>query len=130
MPAKLQVEVKQFNQALGAFSKNMLPSMAQKLKKVVALEVFRRVIWKSPVDTGRFRANWQLTIGHPATGQVQGTSVQTEAAAVVAGSCPPGVDIWLSNNVPYAQRLEEGHSGQAPAGVVAVTLVEVGHLFK
>jgi len=32
--------------------------------------------------------------------------------------------IYLTNNLPYAQRLEEGYSQQAPAGMVALTIQE------
>ena len=31
----------------------------------VMLDLFSRVIMKSPVDTGRFRANWNVAIGSP-----------------------------------------------------------------
>ena len=29
----------------------------------VMLETFSKVVMKSPVDTGRFRANWQASVG-------------------------------------------------------------------
>ncbi len=34
-------------------------------------------------------------------------------------------DIYIMNNLPYARALEYGHSKQAPAGVVRITLAEV-----
>jgi hypothetical protein len=33
--------------------------------------------------------------------------------------------IWLMNNLPYAQPLEYGHSSQAPAGMVRISVIEV-----
>jgi hypothetical protein len=31
---------------------------------------------------------------------------------------------YITNNLPYAWRLEHGHSKQAPAGMVGLTVVE------
>jgi hypothetical protein len=33
--------------------------------------------------------------------------------------------VWLSNNLPYANRLENGWSKQAPAGMVNLTFAEL-----
>jgi hypothetical protein len=35
-----------------------------------------------------------------------------------------GLVFYLTNNVPYAQRIEDGWSRQAPNGLVALTAVE------
>jgi hypothetical protein len=37
---------------------------------------------------------------------------------------PAGHVLYLANNLPYAQRLEEGWSGQQPQGIVSRTAVE------
>ncbi len=37
----------------------------------------------------------------------------------------PGDTIWISNNLPYIVKLEEGHSQQAPQGMVALSIAEV-----
>jgi hypothetical protein len=56
------------------------------------LESERRLKLESPVDTGRFRSNWQTTIE-----KRQGS---------------------VTNNLPYSERLAAGWSKQAPAGWV------------
>ena len=38
------------------------------VRRASALELFRLVIFATPVDTGRLRGNWQTTINSPATG--------------------------------------------------------------
>ena len=38
---------------------------AELVAKKITIELFSRVIEKSPVDTGRFRANWNCSIGSP-----------------------------------------------------------------
>ena len=91
----------------------------------VMLDLFSRVIMKSPVDTGRFRANWNVGYGSPDKTTTQSTNsalgkVQAEiATAKLDGS------IFLSNSLPYSIRLENGWSVQAPAGMVRLSLVEI-----
>ena len=94
----------------------------------ISLELFSRVILRSPVDTGRFRANWQVAIGLMPNGTLSledksGTATVSNATARSAG-VKAGDVIYLANNLPYAQRLEDGYSGQAPAGMVGLTVQE------
>lgn len=94
----------------------------------VALELFKRVIYKTPVDTGRARSNWQVTIGTTASGTVEiddksGAATMGKAVADSRGF-KAGDTIYLTNNLPYIRRLEEGWSRQAPAGMVALTVQE------
>lgn len=99
------------------------------LTRMIGLEALKRVIEKSPVDEGRFKGNWQVTIAAPATGTVDrldrdGSATLAEGSAVIGGLTEAKA-IWLVNNLPYASRLENGWSKQAPAGVVAVTIAEL-----
>lgn len=103
----------------------------QELKTIlrkVALELFTRVIMRSPVDTGRFRGNWQVEIGTP-SGEVldrfdkSGSQAVSDATSVVS-KWEGDTAIFLFNNLPYAMRLEDGWSGQAAQGMVRVTLQE------
>lgn len=93
----------------------------------VALEVFRGVIMMTPVDTGRARANWQASIGSPERGPIDetdkggGTTVSKAVDVVKQWDFEHG-PTCLTNNLPYIERLEDGWSGQAPAGMVAVTI--------
>ena len=94
----------------------------------IALDLFRRVIMKSPVDTGRFKGNWQVAIGSIPAGVLAiddktGTATISKMTAAVLG-LKAGQVIYLVNNLEYARPLEYGHSKQAPAGVVRTTLQE------
>jgi hypothetical protein len=96
----------------------------------VALDVFRRVILKSPVDTGRFRGNWQVAInsvppGTLATTDKSGGATISRVSSVALGA-KAGQVIYLVNNLPYARALEYGWSKQAPAGMVRLTVQEYG----
>lgn len=94
----------------------------------IALELFSRVILKTPVDKGRARANWQVAIGGAPNGTLEledksGTATISAVTASAAG-LRAGDVIFLVNNLPYIQRLEDGYSGQAPAGMVGLTVQE------
>lgn len=94
----------------------------------IALEMFSRVIQKSPVDTGRFKGNWQVAIGSIPEGTLQlddkaGTAAMAKVTAA-ALQLEAGQVIYLVNNLEYAQALEYGHSKQAPAGMVRLTIAE------
>lgn len=89
-------------------------------------------LWKSPPPPGyvggRFRANWQVTIGEPArdslpvidpTGSV---SILSASTTMQGAQCGPPV--YIVNNLPYAIELEYGHSTQSPEGMVRLASAE------
>src|SRR4051812_34763497 len=80
----------------------------------------------SPVLSGRLRGNWQVGLNAPVTGQLARTDksgeVTISAGRSVLNGAKAGGIIFLSNNVPYAQRIEFGWSKQAPAGIVRITV--------
>lgn len=89
--------------------------------------------WKSPPPKGyvggRFRANWQLGVGSMPGGTIatpdpSGATVRARIAAALPEDAAGRV-YYLANNVPYAQRIENGWSRQAPQGVVGLAMVEV-----
>jgi len=101
-----------------------------RLFRKVALDIFSRIIMRSPVDTGRFRGNWQVRLGSPAGGTLArtdkgGNATVAAASAKVARAIAGKHKITLTNNLPYGPALEAGHSKQqARAGMVGVTLTE------
>jgi hypothetical protein len=114
-----------FTDDLRRFERKTLDKMSRAARKIT-LEAFSNVIMMSPVDTGRFRGNWQAAIGDIPGGTVEavdpnGTVVIAKVQGVTAGM-EPGDVIYMANNLPYAQRLEDGHSRQAPAGMVKLTV--------
>lgn len=101
--------------------------------RAVALEALKSVVMMSPVDTGLFRGNWQASDGEPPPAPVD--SVDTSGgptigrgAEVIARARAYG-RTWIANLLPYAQRLEDGYSQQAPAGMVAVTIARLRSMF-
>jgi hypothetical protein len=87
--------------------------------------VFRSVVLRSPVDTGRFRANWNASFGAPEyTTTVSTNEGRGITEASKALSFPVGGVAYLSNGLAYAVQLEHGYSKQAPAGMVKLAAAE------
>lgn len=88
-------------------------------------DLFRSVALKSPVDTGRFRANWNVSYG---AADLSTTDSNNQARAVQqaqrALTLPVGGVVSMSNGLPYARRLEFGYSQQAPYGMVRYSVLE------
>jgi hypothetical protein len=132
---------------MGAFS-HQLQVFAEKTGKKADLFVGRVVIgvsgeldrrspvgdaayWKNPAPKGyvggRFRGNWQLGVGSipgGETGLIDPSGAQAQGRIIA--SIPEkasGQVYYLMNNVPYARRIEDGWSRQAPQGLVGLTTI-------
>lgn len=75
---------------------------------------------------GHFRANWQLGVGTLPTTEVAGVDPQGDATqGRILAAIPDeaaGKVYYLANTAPYAMRLENGWSTQAPAGMVGLAV--------
>lgn len=88
--------------------------------KALVLEI-NRELRKSgsgtPVDTGHARANWVPSVGQPYDGEhgpaVAALDAAEGAAAVLSFKLGDGA-LYITNNVPYLNALNYGHSKQAP----------------
>lgn len=123
---------------LSGFARNMrrrgrrIEARTTRLKREAALIADREVVLATPVDTGRARSNWIVSLDAPvvsprdsyAPGVKLGRGERANADAALAqgkeriGAARAGQDIYISNNVYYIGRLNEGYSAQAPAGFV------------
>ena len=100
----------------------------------VSFKLFSAVIKASPVDTGRFRMNWQTAGAVAPSGVIDGTDKGGAAAIGNAASYIFAASDWneftLTNNLPYAERLEYGWSNQAPQGFVRVNVSRFNSLLE
>jgi hypothetical protein len=97
------------------------------VQSAVCLQILSGVVYLTPVDTGRLRANWQLTIGEPAAGVLEvtdptgATTVARESVKVT--HLTPFQVAWISNNVEYCAYIENG-TEKIPARLMLATTVE------
>jgi hypothetical protein len=111
----------------------------------ICTEITNGIVLKTPVDTGRARANWFPSLDAP-SGNVT-TKIDPSGSGAIASARPlaeqaSGRVFYLTNNLPYIRHLEYGLYGappgsangpktiggfskQAPAGMVRVTINEV-----
>jgi hypothetical protein len=122
MPGSFSIDLARF----AAKSQTEMKTVIQK----ITMEAFERVVLKTPVDTGRARANWSPAVGAPTTASYPekmdksgGTAIAAAQKAAFDWNCIGS--IYLCNNLPYIGALEYGSSRQAPAGMVRVTLGEI-----
>lgn len=136
--AAVDASLREFNAKLSKWAKTVPEKLVVLGHRRLTLEALIRVLRRSPVDTGRFRGNWQTTVRAPAAGEIpvaQAVARGRQRSAVIEDgrratlALGPFESTWLSNNVPYAVPLEDGHSKQAPAGMVALTVLDLLEAF-
>ena len=94
----------------------------------IGVDALKNVVKKSPVDTGRFRGNWQTTISGTTsntlkrTDRVGNATINAGTTKIVRFDYKKNKRIFIQNNLPYANRLENGWSKQAPKGMVSQTI--------
>jgi len=88
-------------------------------------EIFTAAVRMSPVDTGRFRANWNVSYGTADMGTTDSIGQgRGFAEAAKSLSLPVGGVVYLTNGLPYARRLEYGWSKQAPYGMIRYSVLQ------
>lgn len=129
----------QFDADLKRFAKQINVDVGTVVKRVV-LELHNKIVLRTPVDTGRARASWGISVGEvggyvapPRGKKVKGSkaaaTMEAQNKAAPMKAIPPeaavGKKFYIFNNLPYIKPLEYGHSKQAPAGMVRVAMAEV-----
>ena len=108
-------------------------------KRLTALSAANRLARRAPVLTGRYRASFNVSVNGidysvaaPAPKEfVKEKRVFYEYDKTKAEKALGGVvlqvsdDIFISNSLPYAEALENGHSRQAPNGIFRTVIPEV-----
>lgn len=89
--------------------------------RTIAIQLLNEITMRMPVDTGRARANTIVSIGAPVYQVLEsydksGGNTIMNGASRLSGLEPYTV-VYLQNNLPYIERLEDGYSKQAPVGM-------------
>lgn len=85
---------------------------------------------------GRFKNNWYVGFDSKPTESndtpdASGQGSNSRGLAVLEVFRVGQVSsIYFTNNLPYAAALENGHSGQAPGGMVGITALDAAQLFR
>ena len=120
-----------FSDDLRAFYKGQ-EERADAVVRGALITLTTKIILRSPVDTGMFRGNWQITQGSPPAYPVNTPdkvgSVTIDRAKEAIPHDAAGLVYYIANNVHYGIYLERGHSAQAPphaaGSVVGLSVLE------
>lgn len=91
----------------------------------VALDFLRLVVLASPRDKGTFQGNWVVGLNgmdsniYPTRTNKQ-NSINRGGAIIKKLTYSPNMTINVSNNLPYARRLNNGYSDQSPKFFVEI----------
>lgn len=108
--------------------------LTERVVTKITLDVLANLIETTPVDTGWARANWVPSIGSAfeadlggvrATPQAAASASQRQSSAAASVASTYSLDrgrVYITNNVPYVPRLNDGHSAQAPTGFVQAAI--------
>lgn len=93
--------------------------------QTIVLKLGENVVTLSPVDTGRFKGNWQLSIDTTTSASLLREDPDGYLAladmARTANSFTAGQVAYIQNHVLYGYDLEYGSSKQAPDGMLRIT---------
>lgn len=129
MSAVQQRELLRFEQDLRRLADRLDVEVTTVVKRT-SLDIFTRIVRKTPVDKGRARASWNISAGQPDDSVVQEAGGQAGAdaraqAKANAFDLSKVQAVFITNALPYIEPLENGHSSQAPRGMVRISLHEV-----
>lgn len=99
-----------------------LASDVEAAQKKLALRIDQQLVFQTPVDEGRARANWivsqespeQTEKVAPANPNQGAQEALNQGRREIAKTAPFSLT-YIQNNLPYIQRLNEGWSAQAPS---------------
>jgi hypothetical protein len=99
-----------FNQEIVAWGHTVALPEFSKIVRAVTLAGLRLLVKGSPVNTGRFRSNWQVGIAGDPIGTVpEGTSaLATGGAKIAAHAATPFVPLVIGNNLPQLEPIDQG----------------------
>ena len=122
------------------FKDRILPKAFVSFQKYIALELYKRIMQKTPVDKGTLRGSWTISIGSQDTTPANKTTTAKQGQGLTASEkgvldaalaqmaeAKLGQIIWINNAMPYVLRIEfDGHSSvKAPAGMVQISINEM-----
>ena len=115
-----------------------LPAEALVLvQRKLTFDLLKRAVEKTPVDTGRARGNWHVSVDKLTKKTWKGTKNATgakrdplEDAPGILETLGPFAVSYVQNNLEYISYLEDGTSDQAPNGMLAVSFEELKETFS
>jgi len=114
-----------FRAQLNRAYENKVLKTQERVTRLTGLALISELVFNTPVDTGRAKGNWNIDINTidltDREAEKDGSGSISRANSITA-SYKLNETIFVSNNLPYINRLNDGYSGQAPAGFVEAAI--------
>ena len=126
-----------------------MPELVSKVQRKICLDGLTGLVLKTPVRTGRARGNWQVGISQRPTAVLEVPLIKpgkeplpsppplavagqqaVELGSDVIKEMPPFCVCYITNNVEYILKLEDGGSRQSPHGMLVLTFEELTEMFR
>ncbi len=111
------------------FALKMVEESEDHVKKVATVGL-QSVITMSPVMDGAYRGNHRISLNtedhsfSESTQDLSGNGTLTKGSSEIA-KLKLGNTLYIQNNAPYAVRLENGWSDQAPTGIYSIAYMNM-----
>ena len=115
----MSITMDEFANRLDSFAISF-PKAVNQLVRLTALETLKNIVIATPRDIGRAASNWFISVHTPSDEISDDTEVDENLVEQSGKILSPTVSniIWLSNNLPYIVRLNDGWSKQTASGFV------------
>lgn len=91
----------------------------------LTLDAWGKLTKRTPVDTGRARASWQVSVSEPYAGPPLAPGTYSPPSTPSVAEIDGTTSIFITSVLAYMEALEDGHSKQAPNGMVRITVAEI-----
>ncbi len=116
--------------------KDDISKQVNEVKKQAVQEIVLQVVPDTPVLTGQARSNYYTTNGSPsaavtAYGPFTQDGYQSiNRMRIALQGAKPGVPMFITNNLPYIGRLNDGYSAQAPANFIQIAIARAQGIIR
>lgn len=123
-----------FSEQIKAFTAKVEVAANNSARNIIG-DIADELIFRTPVDTGRARANWQLGVNainkkvNLNTFDPEGDATSNKLYSLIPKNVL-GLSIYIANSVPYIYDLENGRSKQAPNGMIKLTQIRFRQIIK
>ncbi len=149
--AKKSYKIDGFIAEMKSFQEKILPETFVAFQKWVALEVYKRIMQKTPVDEGILRGSWTISVGQQDRTEANNKTNAKEFEERYAGEKMTDLEygwfttglqqmndleigqiVWINNAMPYVLVIEfDNHSRvKAPEGMVRLSIQEAKVYFQ
>lgn len=132
----MKSDLKRFSRRIRKVAKDIEDNASEVCRNTASRISKSLTMEDTPVKSGQARNNWRASVGIPITGALFGKSFDTSGTEAHGknnqqiAKQKPGQDIYITNNLPYIKRLNNGWSKQAPAGFVEAAVQKANTFIK